>query len=106
MQQLSILGILSPEVLIIIGIVIYIIPSILAQKKKNQLGIVLLNILLGWTVLGWIASLIWAATAPIDSQYEKGFEYICHKCGYKKKLDQEVKLFKCPQCGDEYDTTK
>jgi cytochrome c biogenesis protein CcdA len=52
--------------LLILGLVItlYFLPSIVAynKKKKNREAIGILNLLLGWTIVGWIASLVWAAT--------------------------------------------
>lgn len=40
----------------------YLVPSIIAAFRdcKRDLAILALNLLLGWTVLGWIAALIWA----------------------------------------------
>lgn len=48
--------------IVIGGLVIYFLPSIIAVKaeRKNALAIVALNVFLGWTFLGWLASLIWA----------------------------------------------
>ena len=45
---------------------IYGIPSYLAwyRAHHNLAAIVLLNLVLGWTVIGWIGALIWAATSP------------------------------------------
>jgi len=42
------------------GIGIYFIPSFVAWKKQRQDAIIVLNLLLGWTLLGWIGALIWA----------------------------------------------
>jgi hypothetical protein len=44
---------------------LYVMPSaIAAVRGHHQLAaIFILNILLGWTIIGWIAALIWAATA-------------------------------------------
>ena len=41
---------------------LYFIPSIVAytNEKKNEGAIFILNIFLGWTILGWIIALIWA----------------------------------------------
>jgi hypothetical protein len=41
---------------------LYLIPSYVAWRRHhlNTLSILLLNIFLGWTGLGWIAALIWA----------------------------------------------
>lgn len=42
----------------------YIAPAIIAhmRKHKNVNAIFILNLFFGWTVLGWVGSLIWAAT--------------------------------------------
>jgi len=49
-------------------LIIYFLPSIVAvkAKRKNALPIMALNILLGWTFLGWLGSLIWALMPPKD----------------------------------------
>lgn len=41
---------------------IYFVPTIiaLANKRGQSLGIFLLNLLLGWTLLGWVGALVWA----------------------------------------------
>ena len=41
---------------------VYFIPSIIAAKRnhKNFMGIFILNLAGGWTILAWIAALIWA----------------------------------------------
>lgn len=49
-------------ILIILIVIIYIVPSVIAcegchpSKKK----IILLNLGLGWTIIGWIFSVLWA----------------------------------------------
>lgn len=48
---------------IVIGIALYILPSIIAatrSEKVNVGSIVVINLLLGWTVIGWIISLAMA----------------------------------------------
>lgn len=49
--------------LIILG-AIYIAPIIVARVREhpNYGAIAALNILLGWTFVGWVASLVWALT--------------------------------------------
>lgn len=42
----------------------YFLPTLVSLKHRQQFAIFLLNLLLGWTVLGWIIALIWAATKP------------------------------------------
>jgi len=41
---------------------IYFLPSFVANKKQNANAILILNLFLGWTILGWIAALVWALT--------------------------------------------
>jgi hypothetical protein len=49
--------------------VMYFLPSIiaLARSKRDLLAIFLLNLFLGWSVIGWIVALVWAAKndAPV-----------------------------------------
>jgi hypothetical protein len=44
------------------GLTLYLIPSIEADARHSQdaYTITLVNVLLGWTVIGWIAALMWA----------------------------------------------
>jgi hypothetical protein len=46
------------------SLALYLLPTIivLARRKKNVLGPILVNVLLGWTFIGWIVALIWALT--------------------------------------------
>ena len=48
----------------LVSLALYLLPTIivLARRKKNVLGPILVNVLLGWTFVGWIVALIWALT--------------------------------------------
>lgn len=50
----------------VLGLAIYFLPTILAlvMRKRNAVGIILLNIFLGWTFIGWVIALVWALTSP------------------------------------------
>jgi hypothetical protein len=43
--------------------VMYFLPSIiaLARGKRDLVAIILLNLFLGWSMIGWIVALVWAA---------------------------------------------
>jgi len=58
MQSLGLLEIL----LVVLIFTIYFLPTLIAflRQHKNKLAIFLLNLLLGWTVLGWVVSLVWS----------------------------------------------
>jgi hypothetical protein len=36
---------------------LYFLPSIIGLRKRNAGAIFVLNLLLGWTVIGWVVSL-------------------------------------------------
>lgn len=44
----------------------YLLPSFVAYKRarRNSTAILLLNLLLGWTFIGWVLALVWATTMP------------------------------------------
>jgi len=60
---------MTPEALFVLGLLatlvaIYFLPTIVAGVRghHNRGAIALLNLFLGWTFLGWVAALVWAAT--------------------------------------------
>jgi hypothetical protein len=44
------------------GFVLYFLPAIVAfaRSKRDAVSILVLNLLLGWTVIGWVIALVWA----------------------------------------------
>ena len=42
----------------------YFLPTLIAflRNHKNKLAIFFLNILLGWTGIGWVVALVWSVT--------------------------------------------
>lgn len=57
-------------ILLIILALAYFTPSIVAGSRGhgNVTPIVLVNIFLGWTVLGWFAALVWSTTNNITAR--------------------------------------
>jgi hypothetical protein len=51
------------------GFVMYFLPSIIAfaRSKRDISGIILLNFLLGWTVIGWVIALVWAVKTDVPA---------------------------------------
>lgn len=47
----------------VIPFLMYFLPSLIAlvRGKRDTLAIFLLNLFLGWSVIGWIVALVWAA---------------------------------------------
>ncbi|HEY4661196.1 MAG TPA: superinfection immunity protein [Terriglobales bacterium] len=44
------------------GFVLYFLPTIVAfgRGKRDAVSILVLNLLLGWTAIGWVIALVWA----------------------------------------------
>jgi hypothetical protein len=80
---------------------LYFLPSIIAHNKTNFGGVFVLNLLLGWTFVGWIIALIWALGG--DSQrvvvmhQAVGFGggNFCTRCG----CTQAARARFCSNCG-------
>ena len=51
-------------IFILICIVVYFIPTIIAGNRKHPNGnsILALNIFLGWTFIGWVIAFVWACS--------------------------------------------
>jgi hypothetical protein len=50
------------SILFIIIAAVYLAPTFAAfyAKSKHRHGIGIINVLLGWTIIGWIGALLWA----------------------------------------------
>jgi hypothetical protein len=63
----------NPVLTVIVGllaIAVLFLPAIVANQKKHKQynSILLINILFGWTIIGWLIALIWAISAsPVQS---------------------------------------
>jgi T4 superinfection immunity protein len=44
------------------GFVLYFLPAIIGfgRGKRDAVSILVLNLLLGWTAIGWVIALVWA----------------------------------------------
>jgi putative effector of murein hydrolase LrgA (UPF0299 family) len=52
--------------LLIVALLLYFVPSVVGfvRDHHNKWAIFALNLLLGWTFLGWIGALVWSLTRP------------------------------------------
>ena len=59
---MEIVAVLALLLAFAIGLVVYFLPTIIAFKrgKRNRGAIFALNLFLGWSLLGWVISLVWA----------------------------------------------
>ena len=51
-----------PAILFFLGLTVYFLPGAIAyaRKQEGRLRVLILNAVLGWTVIGWIALLVWS----------------------------------------------
>jgi RsiW-degrading membrane proteinase PrsW (M82 family) len=96
-----------PELVIIFGFVLPVfvvlwLPTIIAFKRKHPqaAGIILVNFLLGWTVIGWVVALVWATRhSPVragpPAETSSPAVGRCPDCGGVVSIHVES----CPHCG-------
>jgi hypothetical protein len=69
---------------LIFSILLYFLPTIIGRYKADATGIFLVNLLFGWTVIGWFMALIWACAAeryvPVRAVPVSSGRF-CSRCG-------------------------
>jgi hypothetical protein len=89
-------------IIIILLIALYFLPSILGFKLRNAGSIIILNLLLGWTVIGWIVALIWSVSnEKKENIVDKSTNSASNELTQLKKLFDDGVLTK-----EEFDTEK
>lgn len=50
---------------LLVGMLMYFVPALIALVRghHNAFAIFLTNLIFGWTVIGWLITLIWSVTA-------------------------------------------
>ena len=63
---------------VIIALALYLLPSIVALSRRhnNKLAIIALNILVGWTFLGWVAAFFLSLTSNVEYRQPKSLKTI------------------------------
>ena len=53
-----------------IGLALYFLPTMLAAARKHRsvAPIAVINLFLGWTLLGWVLTLAWATSGPNNAE--------------------------------------
>lgn len=56
----------------ILGVVFYLLPSLLAWSlnSKNLPWMALVNVILGWTIIGWMIVLVWALFSARNPEFD------------------------------------
>lgn len=83
--------------LIVVGI-LYFLPSFVAAGRERNGGVLVLNIFLGWTLIGWVVALAGAASLP---HKENPASKVAPEYGPSGELVAPPKAVKCPFCAEE-----
>ena len=100
MDNVTLIRVVSGLLAIVIAVPIYFAPSLVARrrKKRNAVAIFALNLLAGWTIIGWGAALIWSFMADPTSAVmvqQAVAPALCSSCG---KYSAQGSVF-CMSCG-------
>lgn len=51
-------------IFVAIGLLVYLLPTVIAHRRQHRkaVGLFWLNFFLGWTLVGWVAALVWAVS--------------------------------------------
>jgi hypothetical protein len=99
----GIAGIVAILITILVGLFLYFIPTLAGHNKQNAGAIFVLNLLAGWTFVGWVVALVWALT--VDSKtvvattaaIPQGPAVLCQNC---RKYSGPASKF-CTVCGTQ-----
>lgn len=96
-------------IFLLLSLFLYFLPAFLARNKSNFTAILLVNLFLGWTFIGWIVALIWALSsdpqrpaapqqqppASVPPQAVPGATFFCSACGKPNAAGAHF----CSSCG-------
>jgi hypothetical protein len=90
-------------IFLFIAFLLYFLPTFVARGRgnPNKTAVFVLNLFLGWSLIGWIIALVWACTGEARKAAGDGLVYTCPYC------DEEIKpaAIKCRHCGSEMKPT-
>jgi Superinfection immunity protein len=57
---------------LVVGLLVYFLPTVIAniRRHRERTAIFILNLLLGWSFVGWVAALVWSLTSHVESRQE------------------------------------
>lgn len=82
----------------LIGMCVYFIPTGVAYSRDHRSfnAILIVNLLLGWSVIGWIWALVWSNTGNVEAPVPTtGTHVKCPDCAELIKKEARV----CKHCG-------
>ena len=90
-------------ILAALALILYFLPAAAAWKKPQFSSVMVINLFLGWTLIGWVVALAWGLQSPsrpsVTVQQQQptapGPAILCRSCG---KYSFPGSLF-CSACG-------
>ena len=89
---------MSGMILVVLCVGLYFLPLFcgIGMKKRNAAAIGVLNLFLGWTIVGWVVALVWAFTVDATPP-ELPESWTCGKCAAELRSTDKF----CPSCANE-----
>ena len=56
--------VLEGSILLIVVFLLYFLPAVIARQKPNASSVFVINLFLGWTLIGWVVALAMAVSEP------------------------------------------
>lgn len=112
-QPSMVAGGLLFAIVFLFGVFVYFAPTLTAHQRRHPqfTAILWLNVLVGWTFIGWVAAFVWALTtsqlqvqrssfedAPLSKGVRLSAEKVCPRCAEMVKAAAQV----CRYCGHEF----
>ena len=94
-------------IFMLVSLFLYFLPAYLARNRSDFTAILVLNLLAGWTFIGWIIALVWALSSGHQRQVAVPAQpaappqpapvtsFFCSACG--KSCEAEARF--CTSCG-------
>ena len=108
MVTVTLIRLIAGLMFLVVGIPLYFLPTFVARKKRQFIPILVLNLLLGWTLIGWVGALVWALSSesqPMQVVVQQTpavaqVSVLCSSCG---KYSASGSKF-CANCGQPITT--
>jgi hypothetical protein len=74
-------------------IILYFVPALSAKGKPHAQGVLVVNLFLGWTGIGWLIALIWGCSGEQRKCNDRSLRK-CWQCA--EYIGKEAQV--CPHC--------
>jgi hypothetical protein len=95
------MDIVTVFVIVLVVVAFYLLPALVASYRKhpNTNAITVLNLLLGWSLFGWVVALVWACSA-FSADASPSSNAATRACPFCAETIKAAAL-KCKHCGSD-----